>query len=190
MPGQPAERLLRRDGKQNHKQDQTKLTDAKSAGPDHVILGLEVVPPFDPPLNSDGLTTVNTRLTWFKADGPASTQAHAGHRELLEKWKWQQLELRKRREAQQPPRLIDVSEPGSAEENGIALTDNSLPGLWASISRAELVIDEPGIANDGAAAVITGCRLVASYNWIDDDEPTILVPGMLHSGLPLESSIL
>jgi hypothetical protein len=41
---------------------------------------------------------------------------------------------------------------------------------------------------DEYSARITGCEDVASYNWLDEREPTILVPG-LHA-LPSRLAIL
>lgn len=44
----------------------------------------------------------------------------------------------------------------------------------------ELDLSAAGLTenHDGGRAEITDCAYVASFNWLDRDEPTILVPGM------------
>ena len=50
--------------------------------------------------------------------------------------------------------------------------------LVQTLSEASLLAADQSQSSQGILAEITNCTYVASFNWLDRNEPTILIPGM------------
>lgn len=53
--------------------------------------------------------------------------------------------------------------------------------LFQTLSEANLLAADQTQSRYGEPAEITKCAYVASFNWLDRDEPTILIPGITFS---------
>lgn len=53
--------------------------------------------------------------------------------------------------------------------------------LLQTLSEANLLAADQAQSSCGEPAEITECAYVASFNWLDRDEPTILIPGITFS---------
>ncbi|KAL9102571.1 MAG: hypothetical protein Q9163_002289 [Psora crenata] len=58
--------------------------------------------------------------------------------------------------------------------------------LLQTLSEANLLAADQAQSNRGILAEITNCAYVASFNWMDRNEPTILIPGTPPAWTPLD----